>query len=540
MTGHAPTRGLDFYLLKCDFSAQTPYHAHQDGKIDYFISLPGVHSWYSIIPTMLIHKHRPMQHNNLTTKSTQKPHRKRIQCLQQHRFALRAEMKRTLILATPLIGAYLLQMSNGLVDTLVAGRLGRDQLAGVGIGSSLWLIVFLSSVGLMAGLSPTMARAIGQSRQYRVGAIFQQGCWLAAILALINLSLLTWLSSSIVDWGFETQLALETQHYLNSAKWGIVPAVLMLPARNVCEATGRTTPILLIQLAGIVVNTFSDLGFGLGWFGLPALGLAGIGWSTTLVMLTMSLCLLWFMQARGYKRYQLFAQREKIDGKLLRQLLALSAPICLTMLFEAGLFTATALQMGFLGPLATSAHNVAIGVTAFFYMMPLGLSFALTARVGVAMGRGAYAAVKLRVLNGVLITILMALCSSVILLLLRQPIAALYTPDPEVQKLAATLLVFAAIFQISDDLQVTLLGMLRGLHDTRVPMLINAFSYWVIAAGFGYFAAHYLGMGPYGLWLGLIIGLSLSAGLLSFRLVTQLRKLHRQQQPNLANNLQDE
>jgi len=439
--------------------------------------------------------------------------------------ALRAEMRRALVAGLPLMGAQVLSIGNGLVDSLVAGRIGAAELAAVGIGAGLVFIVTLSSIGFLAALSPTMARLRGQGRRSELGIVFRQGLWLALVLIALDLAVLAAIRASIGDWGLDDALTGPLERYLGPASWSVPGAVLLITARNVCEATARARPVLLVQVAALGVNLVADLGLGLGMFGLPRLGIAGIGWSTTIVQSVSCLILFAFLRAPTFARFALYRPLERPDPARLGALLALSAPICLMMLCESGLFVATGVQSGMIGTAAAGSHNIAIGVAAACYMLPLGLSFALTARVGVAFGRGTANGIRLRVASGVLLTFALACSTSLLIVVFREPLAALYTDDVAVRALAAELLVLAAVFQLSDGLQATLIGLLRGLHDTRVPMLINLFAYWGIGFGAGYVAAHRFGLGVHGLWLGLIAGLTIAAMLQGWRLANRLGRL---------------
>ena len=206
-------------------------------------------------------------------------------------------------------------------------------------------------------------------------------------------------------------------------------------------------------------------------------------------------------------------------------MLSLSIPIFFGMLFEAGLFAATAIQAGKMGVIEAGAHQIAISAAAFTYMLPLGMSFAITARVGRAAGQHSMNGIRLRIFSGAVIVLLMAISTAILLVVFRFNIAAVYTSDPELINFAASLLLLGALFQLSDGAQVMLIGMLRGLHDTRIPMLINAFSYWVVAFGLGIYAAQVLELGAHGLWLGLITGLSVASVLLGLRLKWKLSNL---------------
>jgi len=439
-----------------------------------------------------------------------------------------AEIKRCLIMASPLIGAQLLQMGNGLVDAIVAGRLGRVELAAGGIGATVWFMVSLLCVGLMAGLSPKLSELIGNGRRNAVGELFRQGLWLGVIAGAFGCAVILLVRANLSASSLAPELIPHIRDYLIGACWSMPALAVVLASRNVCEATNLTRPVLLVQFCGLLINIMVDLALGLGWFGFPKLGLLGIGLATSVVTLCMAIVLLWLLTKPSFARYNLFAKLDRPSWQHIGPMLSLSLPIFLALAFEAGLFAATSIQSGILGTLPAGAHFIAIGATAFCYMLPLGLSFALTARVGRAYGRSQMHALELRIYSGVVLTFVMAAITALVLLIFRHQIAAIYTDDMELRQFAATLLLVAVLFQLSDGMQATLIGMLRGLQDTKIPMLINLFSYWMIAFGIGYWLAHHAGWGVYGLWTGLIIGLTVSAVLLGLRLRYQLNRLRTQ------------
>ncbi len=432
------------------------------------------------------------------------------------------DSKRTLTIALPLIGAQLLQVGNGLVDALVSGRLGSTELAAGGIGAGIWFFSSLSCIGLMAGLSPTLSKLIGQRRQNKVGSVFRQGLWLGVITGLLATAGCLVLMVTLPHWGLQQELIPLIRQYLFPACWSLPAFAVVMACRNVCEAVNFTRPVLMVQLLGLCVNIVADLVLGLGWFGAPRLGMVGIGIATSLVMYSTAIALLLYLRGNRFVRFNLLAGFEWPHWPEIKPMLMLSLPIYLALVFEAGLFFATAIQMGMIGTMEAAAHYIATGVTAACYMLPLGLSFALTARIGRVYGRGSLPAVRLRVISGLAITLVMAACTATLLVLFRYPLTVLYTDEPQVIAIATQLLLLAAVFQLSDGVQVALLGVLRGFQDTRVPMMINAFSYWAIAFAVGYYSAHHLGYGAKGLWSGLILGLSVAAVLLSFRLYKRL------------------
>jgi len=433
-----------------------------------------------------------------------------------------AEIRRCLQAAIPLIAAQLVHVGHGLVDMVVAGQLGRAEFAAGGLAATLWFFSSLMSIGLLASLSPLLSELIGRRQFSDAGALFRQGLWLALALGVLSCLFLIALATSLPLWGLQVELIPLIRAHVYAACWSLVPGALIIASRNMCEASQRTTPVFLVTAIGLVVNLFGSLGFGLGWFGLPRLGLQGIGLSTTLVAVCMALCLWWMLRGKQFSRYRLFSAFEPPKRQAFARLLTLSVPIFFALLFEAGLFSATMVQMGLIGTLETAAHSLAISATSFCYMFPLGLSFALTARVGQVYGRlpspSGMASLRLRVQTGLVLTVVFALFTCSCLILFRHPIAAVYTDDNAVRALAAQLLLLAAVFQLSDAAQATLIAMLRGLQDVRIPMLINAASYWLIAFGLGAWLAHKTPLGAYGLWIGLICGLSVAAISLGLRL----------------------
>ncbi len=441
---------------------------------------------------------------------------------------LKADLLRTLRMGLPLMGAQLLQMGNGLVDAIVAGRIGNNELAAGGIGASLWFVTSLMCIGLMAGLSPTLSRLIGQKRRAFVGRVFRQGVWLGLMTGFLALGIVLFISQSVHRLPFAAELPPLIRDYLLGAGWSLPFFSLVMAARNVCEATGLTRPVLLVTAMGLLVNVAASSILGLGLLGAPKLGIFGIGIATTLVNISMAIALFVLLLGKRFARFQLFSAFERPEWNLLAPMLSLSVPIFLGMLFEAGLFVATALQMGMIGVMEAGAHQVAISASALTYMLPLGMSFAVTARVGRAAGQRAMSSVRLRIVSACLLVLIMALSTAMLLILFRHSIAGIYTSDPELIEFAASLLILGAVFQLSDGAQIMLIGILRGLHDTRVPMLINAFSYWVVAFGLGVFTAHILGLGAHGLWWGLITGLTIASVLLGLRLRWKLRSLQQE------------
>lgn len=440
-----------------------------------------------------------------------------------HQKAVVRDARRALKIALPLMAAQVLHIGNGLVDALVAGRLGREELAAGGMGAGLWFFVSMACIGLLAGLSPTLSNMIGASRRAAVGAQFRQGLWLAVMVGVLALIAIQICMATLHRWGFAPELPDLIIEYLRSAGWSLPAFAILMACRNLYEATGISAPVLVVQVVGLIVNTLASFGLGLGLWGLPKLGLFGIGLSTSIVAVVMAGLLFYGLRRQQFQRYKLFESFDKPKLSVLSAMLVLALPIYFGMLFEGGLFFFTNVQMATIGTLESASHNIAISISALCYMLPLGLSLALTARIGRAYGRNNKQLVMRRIASGVLLTIMLTVFTILSLLLTRHSVVTLYTNDADVILLSSTLLIFAAFFQLSDGFQVVLIGLLRGLQDTKMPMIINAFSYWIIAAPLGYYLAKFTSIGAPGLWVGLIVGLSIASVLLAWRLKGQVQ-----------------
>jgi len=238
-------------------------------------------------------------------------------------------------MALPLIGAQLLQMGNGLVDAIVAGRLGRVELAAGGIGATMWFFVSLLCIGLMAGLSPTLSELIGDRRRNAVGKVFRQGLWLGVITGVFGTVCLLLMHYYLDRTALDPELIPAIRAYLITSCWSMPAMAVILAARNVCEAVNLTRPVLLVQSLGLLVNIIVDLTLGLGMFGFPKLGMYGIGLATSAVMIVMAVVLMLLLTGQRFSRYNLFASFETPDWAQIKPLLVLSIPIFFALVFEA-------------------------------------------------------------------------------------------------------------------------------------------------------------------------------------------------------------
>lgn len=429
-----------------------------------------------------------------------------------------AEVKAMVRLSAPLIVGQISQVGIAFTDTVMAGRLGPADLAAVALGSSLWLPVLLFCIGVMMALSPTVSRLHGAGREAEIALWFRQGAWLALGLGALALPLVHELGAVMPWLGIDAAIIPLTGDYLAAVAWGLPGVCVFLACRYVSEGMGLTRAIMVIQLTGLAVNVVADYVFMFGKLGLPAMGAEGTGWATALVLWLNGIMMLAYLRRSArFRHLALFSGWRGPALAPVTRLLGLGLPIAVTMVLEMGLFSAVALLMGQLGPVAVAAHQVAINFAALAFMVPLGLSMGITVRVGHALGAGRWRQARFAGLVGMGLGTAVMTVSAAVMVLAPGSVVAIYTGDPPVMALAVQLLGMAAIFQLADGLQVTALGALRGIQDTTWPMAASMVAYWLVGLPLAWYLGLAQAYGPRGLWVGLVVGLFLAAVTLTLR-----------------------
>lgn len=437
---------------------------------------------------------------------------------------LRREVRASAILATPLVLGQLSSVAMNVVDTLLAGRHSPLTLAAVAVGSALWSVVILVLIGVLMAVPPVVAQLNGAGRRGEIGAIFRQALWLALALGIPLM-----FGVRHADWMLEAaRIAPEVRPqalaFLDAIGWGAPALALYLCLRYLSEGVAWTIPTMLFGIGGLLL--LAPLGYALmfGRWGLPELGAAGLGYATALVL---------WLQALGFAIYLALAPRfhdlglfERFDwprAAALRDLLRIGLPMGVSVFLEGSLFVATALIIGRIGAVPVAAHQIAINLASVTFMVPLGIAMATTVRVGHAVGAGDPSAVRWAAGAGYTLVLATQSVAALTMLLGSRWLADLYTTDPAVAALAATLVLYAAAFQFPDGIQALSAGALRGLKDTRVPMAITLLAYWGLGMPLAAALALGAGHGAQGMWAGLILGLTAAACLLTWRFVRLAR-----------------
>jgi multidrug resistance protein, MATE family len=447
------------------------------------------------------------------------------------------EIRQTLLLAGPVIGSQLAQVSMGFVDTVMVGRLGAEALAGVALGHTILFFVLLICMGMAFAVGPMVSQAFGAGDEAAIGRSVRQGLWLGVLLSMPAIAVIALTPSFLLAIGQSPEIVTLTRSYLYAAMWGIPGFIFFSALRSFVEGLSRPRPILVITLVGVAFNISGNYVLMFGKLGFPALGLVGTGIATSIVMWVMCLLLaLYVHRSRYFTRHRVFRPVRRPDPAVLGELVRIGWPIGVTFGIESALFTVTALMIGYLGAVPLAAHQVALQCAAFTFMVPLGIGIAGSVRVGQAAGRGDFHAVRRSGFVAISLSAVFMIMAAVAFWTIPSTIISLYLDldDPSnasVVQMATRLLAIAAVFQVFDGVQVSAGGALRGLKDTRVPMFIGAISYWGVGLTSGYFFGFVLGGGAQGLWWGLVGGLATAAVLLTLRFARSAGRRGRRDVP---------
>ncbi|MBM7096190.1 MATE family efflux transporter [Bacillus sp. H-16] len=401
-----------------------------------------------------------------------------------------------------------------MVDTLMSGRVGTDDLAGVAIGSSLWMPVFTGINGILLAVTTIVAQLMGSGRKDRISEAVTQSVYLAMVLAVIVVALGFFALDHIMTFmNLTPEVTHISFHYLIGLSFGIVPLFLASVLRNFFDGQGFTRITMIITVIAVPFNVLLNYGFIFGNFGLPALGGIGAGYATAAtywIIFFVSVAMTFKVPV--LRRYQVFVKWFRPSWKAWKEQLSIGVPIGLSIFFESSIFAVVTLLMGMMFTTVTiAAHQIALSFTSLIFMIPLSISMALTIVVGFSVGGRRIQAAKQYGRLGVLGGIGILAVGAVFLYFFREQIAYLYTTDRDVVLMAGQFIIIAIIFQLSDAAQSGLQGVLRGYKDVKVPFITAFTSYWLIGIPAGYSLAAFSPLGPFGLWVGITLGLTCAA-----------------------------
>jgi MATE family multidrug resistance protein len=435
----------------------------------------------------------------------------------------REELTETVKLSLPIALTQLGQIAMMTTDLALVGRLGDTALAASALAQIILFGAFVIGMGLMAAVAPLAAQGFGARKPRLVRRALRVGLWAALLLGVPMTVLQLWGEDMLLAAGQAPDAAALAGRYLTGLAWSLIPAWCFIALRNFMGAVNRPEPALWITLVAIPVNFALAYALIFGEYGMPQLDLLGAGVATTTVNIGMCAAAIWVCYARRpFKKYRVLGRFWRSDWPLFWQLIVIGLPISGAFALEYGLFMTAALLMGWIGTSALAAHQIALQIAAIMFMVPFGISMAATVRVGHAVGRGDAPATRRAGFTALALGTVFMATMALLVAVTRHWIPGLFlgeeTPAAtETVALAATLLALGATFFIFDGVQTIAAGALRGLHDTRVPLVLAGVSFWAIGFTSAYALGFPVGWGAYGIWIGLTIGLLVYASLLVWR-----------------------
>lgn len=443
------------------------------------------------------------------------------------------ELSQLFRLALPILLAQLALTGLGVVDTIMSGRVGTEDLAAIGLGSSLLLPIFMIATGILLALTPLVAKQKGRGNWQGVSYLLHQAIWVALPLGIVSALLLSNLQWVLNQLSLSESVFQLTEDYLFYCAFGLPGIALYQAFRFFWEGLGMTLPTLLISFFALLLNIPLNALFIYGWGPVEAYGAAGCGIATTIVMWSMLVFAVIYVKRSQQTRHLVKLTVSEFESpswsKGGADIFNLGIPNTLALLFEISLFSFIALFIAHLGAVVIAAHQVTISYTGLAFMVPLSFAMAITVRSGLAYGQASLSALKISLRTGMTVAIVVSSGIAIFTFLMMETIAKIYTQDQAVIALATTLLLLAATYQVFDAIQVVSAGALRGLHSTKMTMIVTFISYWIIGMGLGAVFAFtdwvLPAMGVSGFWLGIVLGLILAALLLQLKLRSLMKYL---------------
>lgn len=410
------------------------------------------------------------------------------------------------------------QISVNLADNLMVGRLGAASLAAVSLSNAIFAAFFVVGMGISFALPPLIAEADGAQESRKMSQYFKHSLINNLVYAAIAIIIILLGIPVLHHLGQDPEVVKLAIPYLKISAWSLLPFMLFQTFRSYSDGRSETLPPMIAMILGNIINIVLNFALIFGMWGFPEMGVSGAALSSLIartVMLIVIIGLLYFwkdlwdqIRQANYKKYQ---------NKLFKKVWSLGIPTSLQMFFEISAFAGAAILMGQLGKVPQAAHQITINLASMTFLICTGLAMACTIRVGNQVGQKNTEALRNAGFAAILQVIFFMSCTAVLFIFTRHFLPTLYIDDQGVLQIAALLLIWAAVFQIPDGVQVTALGALRGLQDVNVPTIITFIAYWLFGLPISYVAAFIFDYGPIGIWVGLVIGLSISAALLTLR-----------------------
>ena len=432
--------------------------------------------------------------------------------------AVREQVKTTFLLAYPVMLSQLGQVAVGVADSMMVGRLGALELAASSLANSIFFVILMFGIGISMGLTPLVSKSFGKGKTHQISRLFSNSLLINFLTSLVLFGIVLLFSQNLSILNQPKEVEVLALPFLLIITASLLPLMVFQTFKQLVEGFSQTKQAMFITVAANLVNVFLNWLFIWGNWGFPELGFLGAAWATLISRILMMVLMgAYVLYSKRYADFGLRIFRFKPNWTLCKRVLKIGIPTGFQFIFEVSAFSAAAIMMGWIGVNALAGHQIALNLASISYMMATGLATAGMIRVSHYIGKEDYKGMREAgmVAFGMVATF-MFVCA-LLFFLLRFFLPTLYIDDPQVISLAASLLVLAGLFQLSDGIQVVGLGVLRGLEDVKVPTIVTFLAYWGLGLPLGYLLAFKLGFAEKGIWIGLLIGLTLTAGMLLYR-----------------------
>jgi MATE family multidrug resistance protein len=431
---------------------------------------------------------------------------------------IKDHFKITSTLALPVVLSQLGQVSVGVADSMMVGRIGAVELAAASLGNSIFFVLLMFGMGISMGITPLVSIAEGKGKMKRISSLFQHGLWINIFTAILLIGIIMVLAQGLQFLNQPEEVVQITIPYLLIITASMFPFMIFQTFKQFAEGLSQTKQAMYVTIFCNLVNVFLNWVLIYGNLGAPELGLNGAGIATLISRVLMPIMMGWYViRSKRYRLFNLQFGIKKLRFFMINRILKIGIPTGFQYIFEVSAFSAAAIMMGWIGVNALAGHQIAINLASISYMMAAGLSTAGMIRVSNQIGKGNQKSMREAGMVVFGMVLVFMFTSAVLFVVFRYTLPTFYIDNTEVIQISASLLVIAGLFQLSDGVQVVGLGVLRGMEDVKFPTIITLIAYWVLGLPLGYYLAFELEMGAQGIWYGLLIGLSITAVVLFFR-----------------------
>ncbi|MDP5275474.1 MATE family efflux transporter [Chengkuizengella axinellae] len=448
----------------------------------------------------------------------------------------KAKISQFVMIVLPILISQLGLFSMNFFDTVMSGQVSPTDLAGVAIGSSIWVPIFTGLSGILMALTPTVSQYVGAKENSKISQAVIQAIYLSIVISLVIIVIgIFFLKPILQSMDLETEVRFIAFNYLKALSFGLIPLFVYNVLRYFIDGLGHTLITMLITLLTLPINLFFNYVLIFGKFGFPRLGGVGAGYASMITYwCILFIAIIIIIRGQPFINYRIFHRLEKVSFNVWGRLMKIGIPIGFSIFFETSIFAAVTLLMSEFDTNTIAAHQSALNFASFLYMIPLSISMALTISVGYEVGAKRFRDAVQYSYIGISSAVLISLLSAIGLFIWSDQVAGLYTKDASVLELTKHFLYFAIFFQLSDAIAAPIQGALRGYKDVNSTFILAFVSFWVIGLPVGYYLANYTSYGAFGYWIGLISGLAVGAVCLIIRLIyIQKKKFISKKEPML-------